>query len=287
MAFAGVTHLLRPDPFVQHLPDWVPGRDLLVALTGVIEIALGIALVAPRHIRPAAGRAVAAYLVAVFPANVYVAVADVDIDGQPGGVWRWIRLPLQAVFVTWALWSTSRRAGTPTAPSSPPVPVRPDPHHADAVRPTEAPPWNPPRCFPPSPCCRSSPSSPAAGRSSGSSPPAVAPSTPNRERAFRAGHAHAGVLLVVALAGFAHLDRTTLGTTSQWLLGATLLGGILAQSGGFFVHLVLGAPARHTAGTRLTRIGAVLIAVALTWLAIAVLVAAEVAPTTGRGDAPL
>jgi uncharacterized membrane protein len=56
--------------------------------------------------RRRAGLALAAYLVAVFPANVYVAVAGIDVEGQPGGWYPWLRLPFQVLFVAWALWST-------------------------------------------------------------------------------------------------------------------------------------------------------------------------------------
>lgn len=119
MAVAGVFHLVQPDPFVQHLPDWVPAREPLVLLTGLVEIALGAALLGPRAWRSQAGRLLAAYLVAVFPANVYVAVAAVDVDGQPGGAYPWIRLPFQALFVGLALWSTRRHAQVPApAPSA-------------------------------------------------------------------------------------------------------------------------------------------------------------------------
>jgi uncharacterized membrane protein len=107
MVVAGVSHFAQPEPFRQHLPDAVPGREAIVAVSGVVEIALGVALVAAGRHRRWAGRALAAFLVAVFPANVYVAVAGVDVEGQPGGPYPWLRLPLQAVFVAWALWSTS------------------------------------------------------------------------------------------------------------------------------------------------------------------------------------
>ena len=54
---------------------------------------------------------------------------------------------------------------------------------------------------------------------------------------FRAGHAHAGVLLVLSLVYFLYLDaRTDFSLSTQWVVGAVLLGGVLAQSGGFFVH---------------------------------------------------
>ena len=106
MVFAGISHFLMPGPFVQHLPEWVPSREAIIYLTGALEILLGAGLVGPAPYRPLVAVALVAYLLAVFPANVYVAVANVPIDGQPGGVYQWIRLPFQAVFIGWALWST-------------------------------------------------------------------------------------------------------------------------------------------------------------------------------------
>jgi uncharacterized membrane protein len=110
MVVAGLAHLLSPEPFVQHVPGWVPGREPLVLLTGLIEIGLGCALAGSPARRVATGRVLALYLVAVWPANVYVAVAGVDVEGQPGGRSPWIRLPFQALFIAWALWSTGAGA---------------------------------------------------------------------------------------------------------------------------------------------------------------------------------
>ncbi|MEM9513548.1 MAG: hypothetical protein AAGA42_01715 [Actinomycetota bacterium] len=125
LAVAGVTHFVNPTPFEQHLPSWVPASGVVVALSGIAEVALGIALAAAWPSRLAIGRLVAAFLVAVFPANVYVAVAGVDVDGQPGGIYPWIRLPLQLLFVAWALWSTLPTAVDSTPPTQgvmPPLP---------------------------------------------------------------------------------------------------------------------------------------------------------------------
>ena len=61
-----------------------------------------------------------------------------------------------------------------------------------------------------------------------------------RKQFFRTGHAHAGVLLVLSLVYFLYLDRTGYSTGVQWLAGLLLLVGIMAQSGGFFLHLALG-----------------------------------------------
>lgn len=110
MAFAGISHLLLPTPFLQHLPTWVPMREELIFVTGLLEIALGVALLLRQPLRRWAGLALAGYLVAVFPSNIYVAVAGVDVEGQPGGAYPWLRLPFQLLFIAWAIWST-REAG--------------------------------------------------------------------------------------------------------------------------------------------------------------------------------
>ena len=94
--------------------------------------------------------------------------------------------------------------------------------------------------------------------------------TDSQKQFFRAGHAHAGVLLVLSLVFFVYLDRTDFSDVTQWVVGLVLLTGILAQSGGFFVHMGLGAAARPSPGTRLTRTGAVLIAAALVALMVGI-----------------
>ena len=108
MTVFGLAHLLDPTPFIQHIPPWVPAREPLVFLSGLAEIALAAALLTPQPHRRLAGLALAAYLVAVFPGNIYVAVAGVDVQGQPGGLYPWLRLPFQAVFIWLALWTTRR-----------------------------------------------------------------------------------------------------------------------------------------------------------------------------------
>lgn len=116
MVGVGIAHFSNPRPFVQHLPDWVPSRELVVYATGVIEVALGLALLAFPAQRRHVGRALAVFFVAVFPANIYVAVAGVDVDGLPGGAFPWIRLPLQFVLIAWALWCTTTRPDHPSDP---------------------------------------------------------------------------------------------------------------------------------------------------------------------------
>lgn len=87
--------------------------------------------------------------------------------------------------------------------------------------------------------------------------------TPFEEQFFRAGHGHAGVLLVLGLVYLVLMDRARFTPSRQWLLGGLFLAGVLTQSGGFFVHLLVGEEGASSVGTWLTTTGALLLAVAL------------------------
>ena len=76
------------------------------------------------------------------------------------------------------------------------------------------------------------------------------------------------MLLVLSLVYFVYLGRAGYSAAVQWTAGSLLLAGVLAQSGGFFLHLGLGQQGRSSPGTMLTRAGALLIAAALIILAV-------------------
>ena len=78
---------------------------------------------------------------------------------------------------------------------------------------------------------------------------------------FRAGHAHAGVLLLMSLLYYRYLAETTYSANSTLLLCVMLVVGILAQCGGFFLHMMLGREGERSLGTLLTFFGAALLAV--------------------------
>jgi hypothetical protein len=92
--------------------------------------------------------------------------------------------------------------------------------------------------------------------------------SPAQQRFFRDGHAHAGVLLALSLIYFRYLPETEFGRAGQWLAGLAMLAGAMAQSGGFFLHLVHAEKSQPSPGTKLTRAGALLIGAALLALAI-------------------
>lgn len=90
---------------------------------------------------------------------------------------------------------------------------------------------------------------------------------------FRAGHAHAGVLLLMSLLYDLFLERTAFPPTLKLVAAAALLVGILAQSGGFFLHMGVGKPGRPSAGTTLTMAGAAVLALAVALLVYGLIVA--------------
>ena len=91
--------------------------------------------------------------------------------------------------------------------------------------------------------------------------------TPFQVTCFRAGHAHAGVLLLMSLLYFQYLAETTYSQNSMLAFCVMLVVGILAQSGGFFLHMMLGREGERSLGTLLTFFGAALLAVATLALA--------------------
>lgn len=103
------------------------------------------------------------------------------------------------------------------------------------------------------------------------------------EQFFRAGHGHAGTLLVLALVAFVLLGRTDFTVGNQWLVGISLLVGVLFQSGGFFVHMVAGEEGASSIGTLVTRFGAVVLAVSLVILGVGLLRTTKPEETPSRG----
>lgn len=87
--------------------------------------------------------------------------------------------------------------------------------------------------------------------------------TPFQATFFKAGHAHAGVLLLMSLLYFLFLERTALAPTVQIIGAIIFFIGVLAQSGGFFLHMGIGKPNQPSLGTTVTTIGALLLAAAI------------------------
>jgi uncharacterized membrane protein len=108
LLFAGIGHLTRQrEEFQAQVPAWVPlDPDFVVVASGIVEIALGLALIALARYRIPIGWTVAAFFVVIFPGNVSQYVTGTDAFGLDTDRARLIRLFFQPVLVVWALWST-------------------------------------------------------------------------------------------------------------------------------------------------------------------------------------
>lgn len=120
LLFAGVGHLsTQRAEFQAQVPDWFPlDADLVVVVSGIVEILLGAALIAlPRH-RVVIGTIVAAFFVIIFPGNIAQWREGTDAFGLDTDTARFIRLFFQPVLIAWALactgaWRAWRRGTWP------------------------------------------------------------------------------------------------------------------------------------------------------------------------------
>ena len=109
LIFAGIGHLsFARAEFQAQVPPWVPlDADFVVLASGVVEIALGLALILIRQYRRAVGILTAAFFIAIFPGNISQYLTGVDAFGLNTDEARAIRLLFQPLLVVWALWCTS------------------------------------------------------------------------------------------------------------------------------------------------------------------------------------
>ncbi len=101
---AGANHFVNPGFYVRITPPSLPAPLVLVYISGFFEILGGVGVLVP-SVRSAAGWGLILLLIAVFPANLYMAIRpDRFSDISPAALY--LRLPLQAVFIAWAYWAT-------------------------------------------------------------------------------------------------------------------------------------------------------------------------------------
>ena len=107
LIYAGITHLTTNRiEFQAQVPTWVPfSADFVVLASGVVEIALGIALASLQY-RRQFGWITAAFFIAIFPGNISQYVNGIDAFGLDTDQARLTRLFFQPLLVLWALWAT-------------------------------------------------------------------------------------------------------------------------------------------------------------------------------------
>ncbi len=99
---AGVLHFVKTPLYLSIMPPYLPQPKLLVWISGIFEILGGIGVL-PRQTRRFSGYGLIALLIAVLPANLYMASHAEKFHIAP--IWLWLRLPLQGVLIAWVWWS--------------------------------------------------------------------------------------------------------------------------------------------------------------------------------------
>lgn len=119
LVLTGIAHFTSTEAMVRMVPPFLPARASIIYATGVLELGVAAALFARFDRRtPWLGWALAAFFVTLLPANIYSAVAETGLGGHGAG-YLWFRLPLQGLFIGWALAATGALPARPTTLTSP------------------------------------------------------------------------------------------------------------------------------------------------------------------------
>jgi len=107
LIFAALGHFISANEFLAQVPPWMPAPELVVLLSGVIELVLGCALIfSPKKWLPKIGWTTAAFFVAIFPGNLWQYFEGRDAFGLDSDSARLVRLIFQPLLIIWALWAT-------------------------------------------------------------------------------------------------------------------------------------------------------------------------------------
>ena len=118
--FIGISHFVMPEKYLEMMPPVLPAPVFLIYLSGFFEFLGGVGLIIPRTQKLAAAGLIL-LLLAVFPANIYVALNNVQLGGFMNyAVYQWLRLPMQFVLIGWIwrcseiykLWRKNNESGT-------------------------------------------------------------------------------------------------------------------------------------------------------------------------------
>ncbi|MDQ2730145.1 MAG: DoxX family membrane protein [Armatimonadota bacterium] len=108
MIAGGLNHFHSTATYMRSMPPYLPWHKELVYISGVVEAGLGLLLLFRRTQRPAAWGLIATF-VAVFPANLYMAMTSGTASPaipEVSPLLSWLRLPLQLLLIAWADWYT-------------------------------------------------------------------------------------------------------------------------------------------------------------------------------------
>ncbi len=108
MVLAAIGHLtFSRAEFQAQVPNWIPlSKDLVVIMSGIIELGFGLAMIFWEKQRTRVGIALAVFYLLIFPGNIAQYINHINAFGLDSDKARLIRLLFQPVLIFWALWST-------------------------------------------------------------------------------------------------------------------------------------------------------------------------------------
>lgn len=108
MVLAAIGHFtIQREEFQAQVPDWIPlSKDLVVILSGLVELILGLSMILWKRKRVWVGIALATFYILIFPGNIAQYLNQTNAFGLDTDNARLIRLFFQPVLILWALWST-------------------------------------------------------------------------------------------------------------------------------------------------------------------------------------
>ena len=106
LATAGIAHFVVTDTFRAQVPPFLPFPTAIILVSGVVEVALAVALVVVRVRRVRLGRLVALFFLMVLPGNLSQAITGADAFGLDTPTARWVRIALHPLLWVWALSAT-------------------------------------------------------------------------------------------------------------------------------------------------------------------------------------
>jgi uncharacterized membrane protein len=102
---AGIPHFTHPEFYAPMMPSYLPWHNELILVSGVFEILGGLGMILPRT-RQFSSIGLIALLLAVFPANLHVAVNQIPFMNEPiNPTLLWGRLPFQLIFIYMVWWA--------------------------------------------------------------------------------------------------------------------------------------------------------------------------------------
>jgi uncharacterized membrane protein len=109
LIYTGIGHFtFSRIEFQAQVPPWIPiNTDLVVLLSGAVEIALGLALIFISRYRKQIGWLTALFFLAIFPGNISQYLTQTDAFGLNTDTARLTRLFFQPILILWALWATN------------------------------------------------------------------------------------------------------------------------------------------------------------------------------------